>query len=138
MKWIYFLIAGFVLAGCGNTGTQKDDVPVLEGTYQIIQVGDSRINDPEMTMTFDVEEGRMNGHAGCNGFSASYQLNDSSIEFSRPISTKMYCEGKMEIEDYIFQVLDTISAVRSNNGRVELYSTDQTTLITLRKQENRE
>ena len=129
------MILSVLLVGCGNTSNQQEAVPDLEGTYQITQVGDSRISDPELTMNFDGEEERMSGYAGCNNFSASFQQNESSVGFTRPISTKMYCEGKMEIEDQLFSLLDSISSVRMSNGQVELYSANNKTLITLRKQE---
>lgn len=133
MKWISIFLLGIMLVACGNTRTQQEEVPVLEGDFRIVQVGDLQIDDPEMRMSFKLEDARMNGHAGCNGFSAGYLQNDSSLSFSRPISTKMYCEGKMEVEDRLFELLDAVSAVRSSNGRIELHSTDNKTLITLRK-----
>lgn|SRR5690625_5135636 len=135
MRGIYLLILSVLLVGCGNTSSQQETVPVLEGTYQITQVGDFRISDPDLTMNFDVEEERMSGNAGCNNFSSSFQQNESSIDFTRPISTKMYCEGNMEIEDQLFRLLDSISSVRSSNGQIELFSPDNQTLVTLRKQE---
>lgn len=119
---------------CGNTRFSQEEVPVLEGTYRIVKVGDTLIEDPEVIMTFIVEEDRMHGYAGCNNFSSGYEQHDSSVRFSRPISTKMYCDGKMEIEDYIFQVLDSVSKIRNTDGQLELHSADESALITIRKQ----
>ena len=123
-----------VLIACGNTHSSGEEVPVLEGTYRIVKVGDTQIENPDMIMTFIVEEDRMHGYAGCNNFSSGYEQHDSSVRFSRPISTKMYCDGKMEIEDHIFKVLDTISKIRNTNGQLELYSANESALITIRKQ----
>ncbi|HEX2037528.1 MAG TPA: META domain-containing protein [Chloroflexota bacterium] len=54
----------------------------------------SALADPEVTATF--QGGRLTGSAGCNSYTATYQLNGERLQLSRPASTRRLC-GEPEV-----------------------------------------
>lgn len=135
MKWIYFFVGTLMLVSCGSTKMGKDQVPSLEGEYQIIAVGATTLDDAEFVINFDEEEGTAYGYVGCNRFSSSFVQEGDTLDFSGAISTKMYCEGKMEIEGRLLSGLEEISGVRYDSDNLVLYSLENNDLITIKKQE---
>jgi heat shock protein HslJ len=65
--------------------------------------------------------GALKGHAGCNGLGGDYQIHGSSIKFM-PITTKMYCEAQMDIENKFTRMLTTANSYRVDGNTLELYS----------------
>jgi heat shock protein HslJ len=56
---------------------------------------------PDTQVTALFESSRVSGNAGCNSYSTSYEVNDSTIEIFPAAFTRMYCsipEGVMEQE----------------------------------------
>lgn len=57
-------------------------------------------------VTLLLDSSRAAGNAGCNRFFGSYTLNGSKLQFTGIGSTKMFCEGKMEIENSVMNALN--------------------------------
>lgn len=133
MKWIYFFVGALMLVACGSTNMQSHKAPTLEGEYQIIGVDNTRLNDAEFVMTFNLEEQTAYGYVGCNRFTSSFVQEGETLKFKGGISTKMYCEGKMEIEGRLLSALEEITGVRSDNDKLVLYSSENDDLITIKK-----
>ena len=60
------------------------------------------------TMQFDLADGRAGGFAGCNRYSASYVLKGGTLTFGPAVSTKMACDGGMELETSFLSVLASV------------------------------
>lgn len=133
MKWFFLYIGVLIFMACGSTKTGGVQAPALEGEYQIVQVGSETLNDPEFTIIFDLEEQSAYGYVGCNRFSSGFTQDGGMLHFNRSISTKMYCEGKMEIEDQVLRSLEEVTGVRHDNGNLVLHSSDNKGLITIKK-----
>jgi heat shock protein HslJ len=84
----------------------------------------------DVTAMFD-REGRMSGNAGCNGYSASYQARDYSINISGTSSTKMFCHGPgvMEQESAFLADLSKASSFRVGDSYLKLYDASGKTVL---------
>ncbi|MCW5619581.1 MAG: META domain-containing protein [Burkholderiales bacterium] len=69
-----------------------------------------------------VEEGRVNGFGGCNGFTGSYTLDEaaSRISFSQIASTMMACPSGMDVETAFHEVLRTAHNYSLDGDRLTL------------------
>ncbi|MBD5237354.1 MAG: META domain-containing protein [Bacteroidales bacterium] len=66
----------------------------LNGTWLVKQIDTTDINDPEMKMVIDVDEGKVHGNTGCNLYNGSLEIDmeeANSISFSSIAVTKMAC-----------------------------------------------
>ena len=105
------------------------DVP-LENTYwKLVEVGGNAVSTPangrEVYMTLSREDGssRLKGHAGCNGLGGDYRIEGRKISF-QPITTRMYCESQMEVENLFTGMLSSADSYRIFGETLELYSQD--------------
>lgn len=55
-----------------------------------------------------MEDKRFVAWAGCNQIMGSYDLEDKKLSFSKPASTLMMCEGKMEFEQDFMHMLEKV------------------------------
>ena len=55
----------------------------------------------------------MTGYGGCNNIFSDYVAKDEKISFGPIASTRMYCEGLMELEGSFMRALDTSPNTRS-------------------------
>jgi heat shock protein HslJ len=74
-------------------------------------------------MILSREEGssRLKGHAGCNGLGGDYKVEGHKITF-QPITTRMYCESQMEVENLFTGMLSAADSYRIVGETLELYS----------------
>ncbi|MDE6717448.1 MAG: META domain-containing protein, partial [Muribaculaceae bacterium] len=66
----------------------------LNGTWLVRQIEDTPVNNPEMKMVIDVDEGRIHGNTGCNLYNGAIEIEmeeANSISFSSIGLTKMAC-----------------------------------------------
>ena len=84
-----------------------------------------------MTLQFE-EGGTANGTGGCNDFSTTYEAGDNgSLTFGPILSTKMACEGVMELEQAYFDGLAAVQQFERPQGELILSSQDGKTRIVL-------
>ncbi len=76
--------------------------PLLDHAWVLTELGERvgprGAGDRPATLAFDASANRASGFSGCNRFSAGYVLTADGLTFTAPISTKMACEGGMELE----------------------------------------
>lgn len=92
-----------------------------------------------MTMTFTADA-RVSGSAGCNRFSASYQLDGGKLSFGPPAATRKHCpkpEGVMEQEQRFLAALATVATARFEGDRLDLRTAADALAMTLAKQASR-
>ena len=111
----YLIIVPLILMSCG---TSKQSHSQLHGqSWQLDYISGPRIAfeglypDKKPTISFDKQEKRVTGMDSCNGYSADYTLNGTSIAFGEPgPTTMMYCgdgdvvfrKAMQEIDNYSF------------------------------------
>jgi heat shock protein HslJ len=82
----------------------------------------SVINGTEISAIFD-EEGRLSGSAGCNNYSAPYEVEGEMINIGPGITTRMTCsdpEGIMEQEMQYLAALEMARTYQFENDRLNL------------------
>ncbi len=69
------------------------------------------------------------GNTGCNSFSGEYVIVNKEILFSKMISTKMFCDGRMEIENKYLTALTEINKLQLSEEELILLKDDDPILI---------
>ncbi len=81
----------------------------LEDTVWVLKELNGKAIDPvaqkPIYVLFNSAQRSVSGYSGCNSFSGSYTKNGMSIE-SKLASTRMFCDGKMETETTILNLLN--------------------------------
>jgi heat shock protein HslJ len=68
---------------------------------------------PGTAITIELEEGRIQGNAGCNRYHASCQIEGSSLHISPPASTRMTCPGPEGVMGQEARYLELLKEVDS-------------------------
>ena len=95
----------FLLGGCATQSAQLQ----TGKTYTVEWIGERPLIDrSHLTVTLDTD-GRAHGHAGCNRWFASYELQGKKISFGHAGSTRMMCApALMEQETRFLQALGAV------------------------------
>ena len=132
MRYLSIVIAVIMLWSCANT-PDTSSLESLGGEYKVIGLHGQRITGNEMIFTFDPVGNRVSGTTGCNNFSANYSQEGQELDFSTPMNTRKYCEGKMEIERRILSSIEKASRLQFSGNEVTIFANDEEPLITLTK-----
>ena len=73
-----------------------------------------------MILTSTGNEKRVKGFAGCNSMGGGFTLDGNKIHFTT-ISTKMFCQDRMDVEDFFFKVLSNADTYAINGEELYLY-----------------
>ena len=82
----------------------------------------STITGTEITAIFD-DAGILTGSAGCNGYSASYEMDGDQFTIGPSASTRMFCaepEGIMEQENQYLTALENAAVYMIEGSRLEI------------------
>lgn len=80
------------------------------------------VEDQVPTLKFE-NNGKASGYGGCNNFFSTFTVDGRTIQLGDIGSTKMMCEGSMELEQAYFQFLNLEMRAIFNDGKLVL-STD--------------
>jgi heat shock protein HslJ len=86
----------------------------------------------ELTASFGAD-GTVSGSAGCNNYSAGYELDGNSISIGLAISTMMACdqpEGIMEQELEYLTALGTAATYQITGDRMEMRTAEGSIAVT--------
>ena len=128
MKKIIFAFLALIIASCGGS---KEVIANLDGEYQLRLLDEEDVSAEDLSFTFNRSEKRISGETTCNGFSAQYTQENNVLSIGRAMSTRMYCEGRMEMEQKIISSLEDVARVEKNGKDLVFYSTDNRRLFTL-------
>ncbi|MCD2421170.1 META domain-containing protein [Niabella pedocola] len=93
--------------------TSGQESSALNGTWELNYISGSRIAFEGLyprkrpTIVFNLPQTTASGNSSCNRYTLSFSINDHSIRFKDPASTKMYCEGAGE--STFFNTLKTVT-----------------------------
>lgn len=117
----------------GSDGSTEPALPVVGSRWVLEEVttADATVQgsaDAEAYFEID-ENGDVTGSTGCNGFSGSAQVSDSSISFAPLISTRRGCSGDVgQIDASMMQVLKGEVAVEISGDTLTLINAEAGTL----------
>jgi heat shock protein HslJ len=111
------------------TSCQDNSTPnISDHEWEVITINDTELSGTLPTLSFDLEEGKVNGNASCNNFFGSVEIVDSSIKFGMIGATKMMCPD-MNNEDLLFQHIEKVTVFNFDNNMLILKSDDEITVI---------
>ena len=129
-KFVILLFALLILTACAGENSAS-----VTGTWRLVSYGPVAEQKPaaaDVETSIEINDGKVAGNVGCNGFGGSYELDETTIKFSDVMSTLMFCEG--EVGD---QELATLAVLRDSASYVldgdslTLTSADGTAMIVL-------
>ncbi len=131
----------FIFTSCASNlerAENKEDNGIriqgqLHGDYLVSELRGKNVNSGDIFFRFDSIKREVAGNTGCNRFNSVYRHTESMITFQPAVSTKMYCEGKMEREKEVIEILPEISEIIRRNEEILLISADNELLLKLRK-----
>ncbi len=149
MKKLFILLAAVAtLAACGtkkaetaSTECAAETIEVvtlapaqLVGEWTIAKVGETAIADSvETLLAFNDSLQMYSAYVGCNRINGTY-LSTDSLVLTDGLSTKMYCEGLMELEQVLCVALPQVKqAVTCKCGGVALQNAAGETLLVIKK-----
>ena len=109
-------IALALLAACTTAGATR---PGLEDSrWRFVAIdGDRPVSDKaELT----IGRGRIGANVGCNGLGSDLKIKGGKLEVGAIVSTMMYCDGLMEQEKAVSELLAGNPEYRIENGRLKL------------------
>lgn len=113
IKTNYKLIVTLIFINLNNTSfTYAEDI--IKNTDLKL------INNNNISINFSTNN-RLYGNTGCNNYAGEYKINNNNIKISNPVSTLMYCHGKMDDEFNFLENLEKVNKYKVNNNILELY-----------------
>ena len=111
------------LASCSYVSSIEDTDWVLQSYGEFGNLKDV-LTDTEITAEFVSSEGTVEGSAGCNSYSGSYEVKDSQLSIPGPIAaTEMYCmepEGVMGQERQYLEILQATKSYSVEDGELQI------------------
>ncbi len=127
---------------CANKNTisankEKKNIQTPDKTkFYINALNGKDVSEEKLYIVFDKERGLVSGYSGCNTFSCKYNLNEDSISFGFPMTTKMYCEKKEALEQNFLKALIETKIKINKEDSLFLKTSDNTILFSGIKSED--
>lgn len=105
--WSILVLATVLLGACGmhqKKGADKSSASLEDVTWRLIELDGKEIpnevNGKVPSLSFMSADKRYGAVTGCNGIGGQYEIKKGNqLTLLMGMSTKMYCEGAMEVED---------------------------------------
>jgi heat shock protein HslJ len=125
-RWILVVLAALFYQ-CKSQQQITEVGLTLENTYwKLVEVNGILVSTPKngqevhMVLTQEKGAGVLKGHAGCNGLGGNYRLEGNTIKF-QPITTRLFCESHMDVENLFTRMLTAADYYRIDNGTLQLF-----------------
>ena len=133
-----FLHSIFVLAifsGCHVIKPENAPLKLDGPEWKLVAINHKNIvADGRAFLKFDEKDLEIKGKAFCNTITADYGLmGDTQLTFEAITSTKMYCEGVMDLENQMISNLQNVKHYQIKNGMLYLLSSSNEALLTFKK-----
>lgn len=132
MKIFLLFLSLIVLNSCANFTQKSIAENNLDGQFQLVEINGKDVSSEELIFNFLPAENRVYGETGCNGFAANLKQEGENLSFIDPLSTKKYCQGKMEIEEEILSALQKTKSFKIHENEFVFYSEAKNELFTLK------
>ena len=110
----------------------------LTGTKWVLESMNGRevkLKEPTSEVFMTLEDGKVNGKAGCNSFFGSYELGEGNqLDFGPMGATKMACPD-MDIEVFFFTMLDSTRIYTIEGNKLSLKDVNEGVLGVFKAEE---
>lgn len=108
----------------------------LSGTWLLKQIKSKNIPTNENLIQpfieFDIENNRISGNAGCNGFSSSFELHNDQIAFKEILLTRMFCQD-LTLEQNFVHSLNEVNRFEVEGKELKFYKNDFLEMVFIKK-----
>ena len=135
MKPIILLISIALLSFSCNAIKPENSIVKIDGPkWKLTAINHKVVTANDRAyLEFDGEDLEVKGKAFCNTIKADYErMGDNQITFQDITSTKMYCEGVMDLENQMVTNLRNVKLFEIRNGMLYLSDSDNV-LLTFKK-----
>ena len=135
MKTIILIILTVtIFAGCNVLKPQTELLTLGGAEWKLTAIDHKAVvANGRAYLKFDEEDREIQGRAFCNSITAEYErMGDAQITFQEVISTKMYCDGVMDLENQMIMNLKNVKKFEIRNGMLYLSDSDKV-LLTFKK-----
>lgn len=97
----------------------------LNGTWRVTRIDNTPIDDPEIKMVIDVDEGKIHGNTGCNLYNGTMEIDmeaANSISFSSIGVTRMACPDPNHETDLLVALEEASTAKPISKNEVVLFN----------------
>jgi heat shock protein HslJ len=108
----------------------------LNGSWQVVAIEDEPIDDPEMQLVIDVDEGKIHGNTGCNILNGTMDIDmetANTLSFQDIITTRMACPDPSKQTRLIVALEDAAHAKPIDADRVMLLNLLRKPVLTLKR-----
>ena len=132
--FLLIITALFVASACNIIKPETSPVKLDGPEWKLTAIGKKVVNpDGRAFLKFNEEDREVSGKAFCNSLSADFEtMGDNQVTFQDVVSTKMYCEGVMDLEGQMLTNLKEVKTYEIRNGMLYLSSSDEV-LLTFKK-----
>ena len=123
---ILFSLIAIVILQC-KPAEKAVSTASLENTYwKLVAMNGRPVVTPEnarevhIVLAKDGDKRMLKGFAGCNGIGGDYTVDGNKIGFTA-ISTKMFCNDRMDVENFLLDVLTKADGYKIKGETLELY-----------------
>ncbi|MGH6763897.1 MAG: META domain-containing protein [Phyllobacterium sp.] len=115
------LVRGDHMAQSGTEQAKPAEAGLLGVTWRLSSLQGKELQGSVKSTLTLAEDGKVNGHGGCNNFGGSAKIDGASIKFGNLFSTMMACEeNKMEQERAFHEVLGNAASYELSEGNLVL------------------
>lgn len=108
------LLCTSLFAACSMLPSASETAGLQDRDWVLVSLGErgnpQGAGSKSLTLRLDTSTRRAAGFAGCNRYSAGYELAGNSIRFTAPISTRMACMEGMEVEQSFLASLPLVTS----------------------------
>lgn len=127
---LFGMLSLAALSGCSILNQTSDDAKLGETTWKLISITGTPVSlGGNAVIEFDEKDSKVSGIAACNSFVAGYEMLRNTIKFESIITTKKYCEGKMDEEGKIISNLQKVTHYDVKADKLYFYGKQQLLLI---------
>jgi uncharacterized lipoprotein YbaY/heat shock protein HslJ len=103
-------------------------VPLRNTYWKLLEIDGKPVATPEgmreAHMVLALDEARVSGHAGCNGFFGSFEVAEEQLEFSALGATMMACPQGMDTEQAFLRALGQTTRFTISGAILTLFDDD--------------
>lgn len=128
---LYPVLILIISISCVEPSTPK----LSDHDWEVISINGTELSGMLPWINFDLEEGKVNGNAGCNNFFGGFEINNTHINFSPLGATRMMCSD-MTNEDQFFQNIEKTTNYTFEKGLLTLSSNEKNIHFKLKPKAN--
>ncbi|MFD2163592.1 META domain-containing protein [Paradesertivirga mongoliensis] len=127
---ILAILTSLCFSGCTALKQENASIKLDGPSWQLTAIEHKAVvSNGRAYLKFDGEDLEVQGKAFCNSISADYErMGDNQITFQEITSTKMFCDGVMNLEEQMMSNLRKVKKFEIRNGRLYLSDSDNVLL----------